>query len=89
MLQYRTANTQQQSVLLIISHRQSAILFTVATVILNNIQFYKEYLMKIIADIVGKSNMQQRIATGKSSLYSTKFYIVLQNISSHRIHSKE
>ena len=45
--------------------------------------------MKIIADIVTNSNMQQRIVTGKSSLYSSKFYIVLQNISNHRIHSKE
>ena len=33
--------------------------------------------------------MQQRIATGKSSLYSTKFHIVLQNTSNIIIYSKE
>ena len=33
--------------------------------------------------------MQQRIATGKSSLYSTKLHIVLQNTSNNKIHSKE
>ena len=56
---------------------QSAILFTVAIVIPNSIQFYKEYLMKVIADVVTNSNIQLRIATGKSSLCSTKFHIVL------------
>ena len=33
-------------------------------------------------------NMQQRIGTGKSSFYSTKFHIVLQNTSNKKIHSK-
>ena len=33
--------------------------------------------------------MQQRIATAKSSLYSTDFHIVLQNTSNNKIHSKE
>ena len=56
---------------------QSAILFTVAIVIPNCIQFYKEYLMKVIADVVTNSNIQLRIATGKSSLCSNKFHIVL------------
>ena len=32
---------------------------------------------------------QQRIATGKSSLYSTKFHIVLQKASNDEIYSKE
>ena len=30
--------------------------------------------MKVVADIVINSNVQQRIATGKSSLRSTKFH---------------
>ena len=34
-------------------------LFTVTTVIFNNRQFYKEYLMIAITDIVTNSNMQQ------------------------------
>ena len=45
--------------------------------------------MKVITDIVTNSNMQQRIATGKSSLCSTKFHIVLQNTCNNKIHSKE
>ena len=68
---------------------QSAILFTVTILILNKRQFYKEYLIKVIADIVANSNVQERIATGKSSLCSTKFQIVLQNTSNNEIHSKE
>ena len=33
--------------------------------------------------------MQKRIATGKSSLYSTKFQAALQNTSTNKIYSKE
>ena len=44
--------------------------------------------MKVIADIVTNSNMQQRIATGKSRLSSSKFHIVLQNTSNNKTHSK-
>ena len=33
--------------------------------------------MKVLAEIVTNSNMQQRIDTGKSSLRSIKFHIVL------------
>ena len=33
--------------------------------------------------------MQQRIATGKSNLCSTKFHIALQNTFNNEIHSKE
>ena len=33
--------------------------------------------------------MQQRIAIGKSSLYSIKFHIVLQNTSNNKIQSKD
>ena len=62
-----------------------AMLFTVTTVIFNNRQFYKEYLMIAITDIATNSNMQQRIATVKSSLCFTKFYIVLQNIFNNNI----
>ena len=60
----------------------------VTILILNNRQFYKEYYMKVIADIVTNSNMQQRIATGKSRLSSAKFHIVLQNTSNNKTHSK-
>ena len=52
-------------------------------------QFYKEYLIKVIAYIVTNSNMQQSIDTGKSSSCSTKFDVVLQNTSNGKIHSKE
>ena len=45
--------------------------------------------MKNIADIVMNSNIQQMIATGKSSLCSTKFHIVLQNTCNDEILSKE
>ena len=45
--------------------------------------------MKVRADIVTNSNIQQRIVTGKSSLCSAKFHIVLQNTSSNKVHSKE
>ena len=45
--------------------------------------------MKVIADVVMNSNMQQRITIGKSSLCFTKFHIVLQNTSNNKIHSKE
>ena len=45
--------------------------------------------MKVIADVVTNSNMQHRIATGKISLCSTKFNIVLKNTSNNKIHSKE
>ena len=45
--------------------------------------------MKVIVDIVTSSNVQQKIATGKSSLWSTKFRIVLQNTSNNKIHGKE
>ena len=34
-------------------------------------------------------NMQQRINTGKSSFYSTKFHIALQNMYNNKTHSKE
>ena len=33
--------------------------------------------------------MQQNIATGKSSLYFTRSYIVLQNTSNDKIYNKE
>ena len=33
--------------------------------------------------------MQQRIATAKNNLYSTKFHIILQNTSNNKIYSKE
>ena len=33
--------------------------------------------------------MQQRITTGKSSLYSTKFHIVLQNTSNTKSNTRE
>ena len=45
--------------------------------------------MKVMADIVRNSNMQQKIATGKSSLCSAKFHIVLQKTSNNKVHSKE
>ena len=45
--------------------------------------------MRVITDIVTTSNMQQRIATVKSSLSSAKFHIVLQNICNKKMHSKE
>ena len=44
--------------------------------------------MKVIADIVTNSNMQQRIAAGKSRLSSPKFLIVLKNIFNNKTHSK-
>ena len=45
--------------------------------------------MKIITDIVTNNNMQQRIATGNSSLWSTKFYIAPQNTRNNKILIKE
>ena len=45
--------------------------------------------MKVIDDIVTNSNMQQRIAAGKSSFCSTKFHIVLKNTSSNKIYSRD
>ena len=45
--------------------------------------------MNVFADILALSNIQQRIATAKSSLCSTKFHIVLQNASNKKIYSKE
>ena len=42
--------------------------------------------MKVLTDIVTNSKMQQRIATGKSSLCSTKSHIVLKNTSKNKIH---
>ena len=45
--------------------------------------------MKVLADLVKNSNIQQRIATGKISLCSSKFYIVLQNTSNNKTSSKE
>ena len=68
---------------------QSAILFTAAIIILNNIQFFKQYLIKVRTDIVTNRNMQQRIATGKSSLCTAKFHVILQNTSNNKVHNKE
>ena len=45
--------------------------------------------MNVLPDILAHSNIQQRIGTAKSSLYSTKFHIVLQNASNKKIYSKE
>ena len=45
--------------------------------------------MKDLVDIVTNSYMQQKIAIGKSSLYSIKSHIVLQNTSNNNIYSTE
>ena len=45
--------------------------------------------MKVIDDIVTNSNVQQRIATEKSSLCSTKSHIVLKNTSNNKIYSRD
>ena len=61
------------------------LLCSVTTVIFSNRYFYKEYLVKVMADIVTN---KQRIATRKSSLYPTKLHKVLQSTPNNKIHSK-